>query len=115
MDVVSRQRHFWNPTLTFAAIFLPLSIGGTLLAIYALGVGPSTAVKSLLLFSTLGLFSAGVAAFLFARRITESVSAASDVLQQASTGDFDGRISAEQRTLIEPLAESADRMQEYLR
>lgn len=111
----SRQRSFWNLTLIFAAVYLPLAIVGALLAVFGLGVDASLAVGGLLLFSVLAICSSLVAAHAFARRVAGSVSAATDVLWQVATGDFEERIPSEQRFLIEPLAESTDRMQDFLR
>lgn len=111
----SRQRSFWNLALTFAAVYLPLALGGTLLAVFGLAVETPMAVSGMLLFSTLALFSILIASYVFSRRVDDNVDAASDIVWQVSTGEFEGRIPAEQRFLIEPLAESVDKMQEYLR
>lgn len=97
------------------AVYLPLALGGALMTVLGLGVEASMAAAGMLLFSALALFAILISAYVFSRRVDDNVDAASDVLWQISTGDFDGRIPAEQRFLIEPLAESVDKMQEYLR
>lgn len=111
----ARQRTFWNLVLTFLLVYFPLALGGTLLAIFGLAVAVPVAFSGLLLFSTLAVFSILVGAYVFSRRVTDNVDSASDVLWDVSMGDFEGRIPAEQRYLIEPLAESVDKMQEFLR
>jgi two-component system phosphate regulon sensor histidine kinase PhoR len=113
--VPSRRRSIWNLTVTFAAVFVPLAVGGALVVVYVLQLGASALWAGLLVSSALALATSLIAAWLSARRIAESVGAASEVLQQIATGDLEGRIPASRRSLIEPLADSADRMQEFLR
>jgi two-component system phosphate regulon sensor histidine kinase PhoR len=113
--VPSRQRSFWNLTLIFTAIFAPLAIGVTLFAILLFDVKATLAIGGLLLLSVPALVSATATAWLFGQRFAESVNSVRDVISQATTGDFGGRVPGDQRFLIEPLSQSIDRMQEYLR
>ncbi|MFN0056263.1 MAG: ATP-binding protein, partial [Planctomycetales bacterium] len=111
----SRQRTFWNLVLTFAGAFVPLAAAGTLFAVMVYDVPPGTAMGGLLLYASLTVVAALIAGYVFARRIAESVTAVRKVLRQVEQGNFDERIPAEHQYLIEPLAASAARMQEFLR
>lgn len=111
----SRQRSFWNLTLIFLTIFAPLAVAVALVAIFSFEVRVSTAIAGLLALSAPAILSALATAWLFGKRFSESVTSAGEVLSQVATGDFGGRVPGDQRFLIEPLSQSIDRMQEYLR
>lgn len=111
----SRQRSFWNLTLIYLAVFAPLAIAAAIVAVLFFQVRVTTAISGLILLSIPALISVMATAWLFGKRIADSVNSARDVLSQVSDGDFAGRVPGDQRFLIEPLSQSIDRMQEYLR
>lgn len=109
------HRNFWNLTGAYAAVFIPSAVVGALLGVFVLGWEWGTAGGVLAVFIAVGLIAAAGAARLASLRLSRPVDAVRDVLQQASVGDYADRVPAESRYLIEPLAETVDRMQDYLR
>ena len=99
----------------FAVVFMPLAAGATTWAVVALDIPGRAAVWCLVLFATVGLFSAAVAASLQARRIAARLESVGDVVAQMSAGEFDKRIPHGDRRQIEDLAASLDRTQSYLK
>jgi two-component system, OmpR family, phosphate regulon sensor histidine kinase PhoR len=112
--VAVRQRSFWKLTLHFGAVYVPLAVAATIVSMTVFLVPPLAAALSSTLISAAAFVAVLSLAIVTARRFDENVRTVRDLMTRVSVGDFEKRIPADQRYFIEPVAEAADRMQEYL-
>ena len=109
------SRGQWSFLISFAAAFLPAVLSLAAAMVFGLHVAVGWAALMVLGLGGMGLVAATWANHWFLREYRGNLESAREVLDQLARGEVPRRIPLSERTLIEPLAQSVDEVQDYLR
>ncbi|MFN7770624.1 MAG: PAS domain-containing protein, partial [Planctomycetaceae bacterium] len=112
--MADEPRGQWSFLVSFAAAFLPAVLVLAAGLVFGLNLSTGWAAVLALGLGGMGLVAATWANHRFIREYRGNLDSAREVLDQLSQGEVLRRIPLSERTFIDPLARSVDRVQDYL-
>jgi two-component system phosphate regulon sensor histidine kinase PhoR len=110
----TRRRRSVRVAATWLALYAGLAVISIPIAVFVFDLPAGPVTGGVVGAGLLGLLAAAAAAALQARRWSEPLEALSQALSQISTGEFTARLPAGSRHMVDELAASLDRVQDYL-